>query len=85
MPYKAGRCLLSDRLKEADMTPLQLSEKTGIALSQLSEYLHSKRTMSFSNAKTIAEAVGCSMDDLYEWIHIPVSQKKKSRHQGERP
>jgi putative transcriptional regulator len=61
------RCLLSDILIRKDKTAAQLSDMTGINETQLSKYKNNRETMSYKNAKLIAIALGCSMDDLYEY------------------
>jgi len=67
MGYYPGRCLLSRRLKEIGKTQQWLSEKTGISKSQISDYIHNRRIMKLGTAKTIAAAVDCYIDDLYEF------------------
>lgn len=49
------------------MTQADLVEKTGIAKSQISEYISNKSVMSLNTAKVISLALNCSIDDLYEW------------------
>lgn len=68
MVYKPGRCLLKQRLKEIGRTQQWLSEITGITKSQISDYATNRRVMTLSTAKTIANAIGCNIDDLYEWF-----------------
>lgn len=68
--YEVGRCLLRYRLKEARMSQQELSEKIKMSKTQISDYIHNRRKMSLSTAKTIAEAVGCTIDDLYEWKKV---------------
>lgn len=63
-----GQCLILKLLLKRGMTQQQLAENTGIKKSQISEYCSNKRkTMSMSNAKIIATALNCHIDDLYEW------------------
>lgn len=62
-----GKCLLLEILNSKYMTQADLVEKTGIAKSQISEYISNKSTMSLNTAKVIALALNCSIDDLYEW------------------
>ncbi|NEU27070.1 helix-turn-helix transcriptional regulator [Paenibacillus polymyxa] len=68
MVYKPGRCLLTQELKRIRRSQQWLSEETGIAKSQISEYANNKRQMSLATAMTIAAALGCYIDDLYERI-----------------
>lgn len=67
MRYEVGRCLLRYRLQEAHMTQQELAEKIGMKRSQISAYVTNRREMTLGTAKTISNAVRCSIDDLYEW------------------
>lgn len=67
MYYVVGRCLLQIRLREAGMTQQQLATKLKMSRQQVSHYATNNRVMSLSTAKTIAEAIGCTIDSLYEW------------------
>ncbi|OZB90095.1 helix-turn-helix domain-containing protein [Paenibacillus sp. XY044] len=67
MGYKPGRCLLSQRLKEINKNQQWLSEKTSISKTQISDYANNRKVMMIWTAKTIAEAIGCYIDDLYEF------------------
>ncbi|MGD6975979.1 helix-turn-helix domain-containing protein [Bacillus altitudinis] len=66
--YRRGRCLLSDRLRERGYTQTQLADRTGYDKSIISKYVKGTRGMNFDTAKTIAAAINCTIDDLYEWI-----------------
>lgn len=67
MGYRPGRCLLTRRLNEINKTQQWLSEKTDINKTQISDYANNRKVMSLSTAKTISVAVGCNIDDLYEF------------------
>jgi len=77
MPYRVGRCLLGLRLAEAGMTPVQLAEKVGMKLPQISAYINNKRVMSLQNALSIASAVGCRVEDLYELEYVSPRTKQE--------
>ncbi|MCP1159333.1 helix-turn-helix domain-containing protein [Bacillus infantis] len=62
-----GKCLLLNLLNKRYMTQVDLSEKTGISKQQINEYISINRLMTIYNAKLIAEALDCNIDDLYEW------------------
>lgn len=70
MAYKPGRCLLTVRLREIRKSQNWLAEQTGILKSQISDYANNRRTMSLATAMTIAAAIGCYIDDLYERIEV---------------
>lgn len=67
LSFTVGRCLLRDRLAERHMTLTELSDKIGISKQQLSDYANNRFVMSLRNAKIIAYALNCCIDDLYEW------------------
>jgi transcriptional regulator with XRE-family HTH domain len=81
--FRFGKCLLRQRLQEAGMTQQQLAEKLHMPRSQISDYVHGRKTMSLLTAKSISHAIGCSVDSLYEWIEIPASNRKRSRSRKE--
>jgi putative transcriptional regulator len=62
-----GKCLLLNILNRKRMSQVDLSEVTGISKTQISEYISDSRRMSLPNAKLIAHALNCHIDDLYEW------------------
>lgn len=68
MGYKPGRCLLRIRLREIGKTQQWLAEQTKISKTQVSNYANNERYMSLGTAKTIATAIGCHIDDLYEFM-----------------
>jgi plasmid maintenance system antidote protein VapI len=68
--YEAGKCLLLPLLKELGITQKQCADKANMKATQINDYIHNRRKMSIDNAKTISEAIGCNMSDLYEWIHV---------------
>jgi len=65
------QCLLNDILNRIGMTQVQLSDLTGLSKSQISDYANNRRRMSLKNAKLIAYATSCHIDDLY---HFEISQ-----------
>jgi plasmid maintenance system antidote protein VapI len=66
--FKVGKCLLSDRLKKADLTQTELAELTNIPKSQISEYVNNKHVMSLESAKIISYVLECYIEDLYNWV-----------------
>ncbi|MDK8182145.1 helix-turn-helix transcriptional regulator [Paenibacillus sp. UMB4589-SE434] len=67
MAFTQGRCLLKQRLKEAKMKQVVLAQKTGYSAQTISNYANNRSKMSAEVMKTIAVAIDCSMEDLYEW------------------
>ena len=70
MALKAGKCLLRQRLKEVKMTQQELADKLKMSKSQLSQYANDVRKMSLDTAASVAHAIGCTIDQLYEWIPV---------------
>jgi DNA-binding XRE family transcriptional regulator len=77
--YKVGRCLLQQRLDELGMTQQELANKVHMPKQQISDYANNRVTMSLKNAKNIASALRCHIDDLYEWIPIDPHEYKRKR------
>jgi DNA-binding Xre family transcriptional regulator len=64
---KVGKCLLQEILDKKHMTQVDLSIKTGITATEINLYIHNERCMSLRNARRIAIALNCKLDDLYDW------------------
>lgn len=62
-----GRCLLRERLKEKDMTQVELADILGVKVQQINKYVKDRQKMSLQVAKQIAEILDCRIEDLYEW------------------
>lgn len=63
-----GKCLLSDRLKEARMSQRELSERIGKAESTICDYIKGRTKMSTLSMISISFVLNCDPRDLYEWI-----------------
>ncbi|AHV96113.1 helix-turn-helix domain-containing protein [Paenibacillus sabinae] len=68
MGYKPGRCLLKQKLREIKRNQQWLSEATGISESAISDYANNRKVMMLATAATIAKAIGCYIDDLYDFV-----------------
>jgi transcriptional regulator with XRE-family HTH domain len=69
MAYRPGKCQLHRILRLKKLTLTDLSNLTGIRLSQLSDYANNHRgSMNYATALTIAIALSIPMEDLYEVI-----------------
>ncbi|WP_338463483.1 hypothetical protein V5G20_18010 [Brevibacillus borstelensis] len=51
--------------------------------SQVSDWANDVKKMSLANAKTVAHALQIPIDDLYEWIPVKPSERKRVRHRKE--
>ena len=68
MKFDLGRCLLNEVLMKAEMTTADLSRKLHYKPERLSDYIENKRVMPLKVALSIADTVGCRVDELYEMI-----------------
>lgn len=50
--------------KRLNMTQEQLSERTGISQTNMSRYESGERKLTLENAAKIANALGCTVDEL---------------------
>lgn len=67
MAFTRGRCLLKQRLREARMRQVDLANKTGYSVQAISNYALNRSQMSPEVMYTVAKALYCRMDELYEW------------------
>lgn len=51
-------------LAEADMTPEQLSDKSGVSIDSVRQYLRGETVPLLETACKLAEALGCTPNDL---------------------
>lgn len=76
MRIEVGRCLIPDILRRLNMSQQQLADKIGMNKRQLSRYCTSDiECMALPTAVLIADTLGCSPRDLYEWF--PVRRRKR--------
>lgn len=68
MTVKVGRCLLTERLKEAKMTQAELARRIGKSKQRINDYAKNRVEIPLAVARQIAQILGCYIDDLYEWI-----------------
>ncbi|MEH7246520.1 helix-turn-helix transcriptional regulator [Neobacillus niacini] len=59
--------MLQERLDDIGMTQIQLAAKINKDPKWISDKANNRGMLSIKNAKLIADAVGCHIDDLYEW------------------
>jgi DNA-binding XRE family transcriptional regulator len=70
LAYRVGRCLLSLRLKEAGMEQTELAFRLKVSKQQINKYVKNRQRMSLETAKNISSILGCSIEELYEWIWV---------------
>ena len=66
MKIELGRCLLQERLNESEMTLGELSRQLHYKPERISDYINNKRVMPLKTAISIANSIGCGVQDLYE-------------------
>ncbi|WP_338554282.1 helix-turn-helix transcriptional regulator [Paenibacillus sp. KS-LC4] len=70
MKFELGRCLLLERLAEADMTIVQLAEALHYKQARINDYIENKRMMPLKTAISIADTIECRVNELYELITV---------------
>jgi putative transcriptional regulator len=67
---KIGRCRIQDLLDARGMTQQELADKTGTSKTFINDKIHNrgKHGMWVDSAKKISKVLGCTIDDLYEWV-----------------
>lgn len=66
MKLELGRCLLHERLMEYEMSLEELAKALFYKRERLSDYIENKRVMPLATAISIADTIGCSVNELYE-------------------
>ncbi|WP_142385048.1 helix-turn-helix transcriptional regulator [Cytobacillus massiliigabonensis] len=72
LTFKVGRCRIQDLLDARGMTQQDLANKTGYSKQYINDKIRSrgKNGMWVATAKTIAEGIGCTVEELYEWERV---------------
>lgn len=78
LTIRVGRCRIKELLDARGLTQQELAAKTGMSKSFISDKVRNRDAhgMRIDSAKRIAIALGCTIDDLYEWI--PDQEEGKS-------
>ncbi|BBH20052.1 hypothetical protein Back11_13970 [Paenibacillus baekrokdamisoli] len=71
MKIELGRCLLHQRLHESGMTKEELARTLLFKPERLVDYMEGKRVMPLKTAISVADTIGCPVNDLYELIPLP--------------
>jgi transcriptional regulator with XRE-family HTH domain len=74
MRFEVGRSLLPDRLRERGMSQSELARKLNRNKSQISDIVNRRSAVRLELAKELAHALGCSIEDLYEWIEVDAKE-----------
>lgn len=66
--FEVGKCRLRKLLKERKISQNELASKVGMSKQQINDYISGHTaSMSLKTAKNIAHALGCHIEELYEW------------------
>lgn len=70
MAYTAGRCLIGELLDKRGWSQRELARISSVPKTNISDYIKGKYKISIVHAKNVADALDCTIEDLYEWIPI---------------
>jgi transcriptional regulator with XRE-family HTH domain len=82
MPYLIQRCRLKPLLRQIGKSQRWLAEVADISPQKISDYANNRRRMPLEICKTCAEAIGVTIDELFEWREVSYHEWrewKKSR------
>lgn len=68
MALQFGRSRLSELLESKRMTQAEFAHHLDVDESFISKIISGKSKFSYLKARNAAHILGCSSDDLYEWI-----------------
>lgn len=68
MAYKVGKSRLRKLLKEKGMEQTALAKALYVTPQQINKYVLNKQKMSLEVAKNVSVILGCTIDELYEWV-----------------
>jgi DNA-binding XRE family transcriptional regulator len=69
MALRTGKCLLRQRLRQAEMTQTELAERVNLSRIMISHFCTGRKKMNLNQAKAISDVLNCSIEDLYTWEH----------------
>jgi transcriptional regulator with XRE-family HTH domain len=76
MAYRIGKCLLSERLRQAGLTQSDLAERLGISRQQVNKWATDRQGMSLETAKNVSSILNLEcIDDLFEWVPTRSNRK----------
>ncbi len=52
------------------MSQQELAMKLGVTKQQIFKYANNERRMSLQTAMNVSSILGCSIEELYEWIEV---------------
>ncbi|MDQ0062605.1 helix-turn-helix domain-containing protein [Paenibacillus harenae] len=73
MKFELGRCLLQERLVEYGITVEELMKALQYKRERIFDYIENKRMMPLAVAISVADTVGCTVNELYELTAIDMT------------
>lgn len=67
MRVEFGKCLLRELLEKNRIHQYELVDKSSKSKTQISDYIHGRKYMSYKTAVEFAMIIGCHAEDLYDW------------------
>ncbi|QAW54951.1 helix-turn-helix transcriptional regulator [Bacillus subtilis] len=68
--FKVGKCRIPELCKDIGIEHAQLAAKVGLDKSRISDYASLRNIPNIELAYNIARALGCRLEDLYEWVEV---------------
>ncbi|MEC1625485.1 helix-turn-helix transcriptional regulator [Bacillus subtilis] len=68
--FKVGKSRIPELCENLGLEHAQLAAKVGLTKSHISDYISLRNIPSIERAYNIARILGCSPEDLYEWIEV---------------
>lgn len=77
MAFVRGKCLLLQRLKEANLSQADLAKRSKRSRQLINDYANDRRQMSPETMYLFSFIIDCSMESLYEWIPAAADQERE--------
>ncbi|MFL6561231.1 MAG: helix-turn-helix transcriptional regulator [Bacillus sp. (in: firmicutes)] len=71
--------MLRNIRKARGLTQTQLGDRIGKSKSTISGWENKRNVMELDNAMNLADILGCEITDLYEWVYVDPSERKRKR------
>lgn len=65
--YKAKSCRIKELLYKKRMSQQEFADRIGVTKQWLNDKCQMRGTMTINLAMTVSKALGCSIEELYEW------------------
>lgn len=68
MAERIGRCRLRSLLRVRKIRQVRFAEMVGMTKQQVNDYVNGRSIMTLETARRVAQALDCTIDDLYDWV-----------------